>query len=415
MSLQDRSRGYEFAEFEKEFIFHRPNTGFVEYISGDGRLFSLNPSPCFKASKHLHYFAEACDPPSNNVCVEVEVSSEDVVYQQNWDGWYKNVLKRVSGWKPFDYQPILRRKKLIDRDQIINYFAQTYRGKDDITERIATCSALYTFSSPPISDTFGGVNAAVLSKKSMWDNFKKTMKIIPLEFFRQTSKHYYCLSEKEKILPPLQSEEVNLAYLRPEKMMADIPIVLDDVSIKGNVGILKQDLKDNQKFATAYLLDSLMLKPDPLKSVEKAVTDAVYAISDEYRRSGIVPYRQNLGDAIPTLSAAITRLNLALETTVKHVNEVLDLWREMHRKAKYRMGDSLLVSKYYDRLSDNAKKLYTELYEAYGKEYWIPTQEVITITSLKNDVDFKHALNELVEQGLALRDRRGIKLLEKLG
>ena len=133
------------------------------------------------------------------------------------------------------------------------------------------------------------------------------------------------------------------------------------------------------------------------------------------RRSGIVPYRQNLGDAIPTLSAAITRLNLALETTVKHVNEVLDLWREMHRKAKYRMGDSLLVSKYYDRLSDNAKKLYTELYEAYGKEYWIPTQEVITITSLKNDVDFKHALNELVEQGLALRDCRGIKLLEKLG
>ena len=209
--LKNRSRGYEFAEFEKEFIFHRPNTGFVEYISGDGRLFSLNPSPCFKASKHLHYFAEACDPPSNNVCVEVEVSSEDVVYQQNWDGWYKNVLKRVSGWKPFDYQPILRRKKLIDRDQIINYFAQTYRGKDDITERIATCSALYTFSSPPISDTFGGVNAAVLSKKSMWDNFKKTMKIIPLEFFRQTSKHYYCLSEKEKILPPLQSEEVNLA------------------------------------------------------------------------------------------------------------------------------------------------------------------------------------------------------------
>lgn len=415
MSLQDRSWSYEFAEFEKEFIFHRPDTGFVDYISEDGRLFFLNPSPCFKASKNVHYFAESCDAPPNNACVEVEVSSEDIVHLQNREGWYKDVLKKVSGWKPFDYQPFLRRKKLIDRDQIINFFTQTYRGKEDITERIATCSALYAFSSPPHSDNFGGVNAAVLSKKVLWDAFKKPMKILPAEFLRPTSNHFYCLSEKERSFPSLQSEEVNLAFLRPEKMMADIPIVLDDVSIKGIDGALKQDLEDNRKFITAYLLDSLMLKPEPLKSVENAVTDAVYAISDEYRRSGIVPYRQNLGDAIPTLSAAITRLNLASETTKEHVAEVLDLWREMHRKAKYRMGDSLSISRYYERISDNARRLYTELYETFGKEYWVPTQDVLTLTSLKNDIDFKHALNELVEQGLALRDHRGIKILEKMG
>ena len=42
-------------------------------------------------------------------------------------------------------------------------------------------------------------------------------------------------------------------------------------------------------------------------------------------------------------------------------------------------------------------------------------QEVIKITSLKHDTDFTHALNELVERGFALRDRRGITLLEKWG
>lgn len=414
MSLKDRSRGYEFAEFEKEFLFHRENTGFVEYISEDGRLFFLNPSPCFDADKNLHYFAEVCNPPPNNSCIEVEVFEDDVEYIQTRDGWCKDVLKKIGSWKFFDYQQILRRKKLIEYDQIINFFSQSFCGHEDITKRIATCAALFAFSSPPITKGIGGVNAAVLSKKPLWEAFKKPMKIIPQEFFRSNSKYFYCISDKEKSFTQLHSEEINLAFLRPEKMMADIPIVLDDVSIKGNISVLKQDIEDNRKFITAYLLDSLMIKPDPLKTVEKSVTDAVYEISDEYLRSGISPYRQNLGDAIPTLSASITRLHLDPETKPNHVKEVLDLWKEMHRKVKYRMGDSLPVSKYFD-LSDNARKLYTELNDTYGKEYWIPIQDVVRITSLKNDIDFTHALNELVEHGLAIRDQRGVKILDRMG
>ena len=77
------------------------------------------------------------------------------------------------------------------------------------------------------------------------------------------------------------------------------------------------------------------------------------------------------------------------------------------------MGDSLPVSKYYD-LSDNARKLYSELHDTFGKEFWISIQDVTTITSLKNDTDFTHALNELVEHGLAIRDRRGIKILDRV-
>jgi hypothetical protein len=102
------------------------------------------------------------------------------------------------------------------------------------------------------------------------------MKIIPQEFFRSNSKFFYCISEKEKNFPQFTCEEINLAFLRPEKLMADIPIVLDDVSIKGNVGIFQQDIEDNKKFIMGYLLGSLMLKPDPIKTVEKAVKEAVY-------------------------------------------------------------------------------------------------------------------------------------------
>ena len=78
------------------------------------------------------------------------------------------------------------------------------------------------------------------------------------------------------------------------------------------------------------------------------------------------------------------------------------------------MGDSLPISKYYE-FSDNTRKLYTELYDIFGKEYAIPFQEVIKATSIRNDTDFNFALNELVERGFAIRDRKGITLLEKWG
>lgn len=414
MSLKDRSRGYEFAEFEKELIFHRENTGFVEYLSADGRRFSLNPSPYFDADKNLQYSVESCNPPPNHACIEVEVILDDIQHLPTRDGWQKEILKKVGSWKLFNYQQLLQRKKLIDYDQIISFFTYTYRGDEDIVKRIATCAALYAFSSPRVTDNAGGINAAVLSKKPLWEAFKKPMKIIPQEFFQPNTNFFYCMSDREKGFPQLNCEEINLAFLRPEKMMADIPVVLEDVSIKGNLGFVRQDIEDNKKFVTGYLIDSLMLKPDPIKTVEKAVKEAVYEISEEYLKSGILSYRQNLGDAIPTLSASITRLHLDPETKSKHVKEVLELWKEMHRKVKYRMGDSLPVSKYYD-LSDNARKLYTELYDTFGKEYWIPIQEALKITSLKYDIDFTYALNELVEHGLAIRDRRGIEILDRVG
>ena len=414
MSLQDRSRGFEFSEFEKELIFRRENTGFVQYVSKDGKLFSLNPSPFFESVKNEHFFAESCDPPPNKTFIEVEVSSSDVAYIQTHDSFRKDVLKKISGWKPFDPRQISQRQKLIAHDQIIEFFSYPFQRHDDITESISTCAALYAFSSPPITDDAGGVNAAILSKKTHWDAFKRPMNIIPREFFLQGSKYFYCISAKEKLIHQSKSEEINLAFLNPEKLMADIPIVIEDISIKRMYGIQKDDIEDNRKFITAYLIDSLMIKPNPMETVVRQVTDAVYEIRDEYLRSGISSYRQNLGDAIPKLSASIARLHLDAEVKPDYVKKVIELWKEMHHRVRYRMGDSLSISKYYE-FSDNTRKLYTELHDIYGKEYPIPMQEVIKITSLKNDTDFSHALNELVERGFALRDRRGITLLEKWG
>lgn len=414
MSLRNRSRGYEFAELEKELIFHRENTGFVEYISKDGHLFFLHPSPFYKSLRNEIFLAEFCQPPEEHTFIEVTVESIESQFSTTPDGYEKSVLKKVHSWKPFDPDQIARRKKLLDTNQVIQFFSHPFKGKEDVIEKIATCTALYAFSSPPITNDVGGINAAVLSKKAQWDAFKKPMKIIPKEFFLQSSQYFYLISEREKVISQNRSEEVNLAFLRPEKCAMDIPIVIEDVSIKGISGVMKDYIDEDRTMVTAFLLDSLLIKPNPMETVEKLVKDAVYTIRDDYLRSGISPYNQNLGDAIPKLTSSIARLQLDTKAKSHHVKKVVDLWQEMHRKTRYRMGTPLSISKLYE-ISDDARKLYTELFDVYGKEYQIPLQDVMKTTTIKNDSDFGHALMQLIERGYAIRDKRGITLLEKWG
>jgi hypothetical protein len=99
MSLNTRSRGYEFAEYEKEILFNRKNVGFVRYISHDGKLFSLDPSSFFRHEKNVNYYAESCDPPPENSFVEVKVLSEDIGYIRDRNDWCKDVLRKIESWK----------------------------------------------------------------------------------------------------------------------------------------------------------------------------------------------------------------------------------------------------------------------------------------------------------------------------
>ena len=49
--LYDRWPGSELSVLEKELIFHRENTGFVEYDTKDGKYFYLHPSPFLNSPK----------------------------------------------------------------------------------------------------------------------------------------------------------------------------------------------------------------------------------------------------------------------------------------------------------------------------------------------------------------------------
>jgi hypothetical protein len=73
MSLYDRWQGSELSVLEKELIFNRDNTGFVEYDTKDGKYFYLHPSPFLNSPKREIFCAESCDPPAEHVNGGVKV------------------------------------------------------------------------------------------------------------------------------------------------------------------------------------------------------------------------------------------------------------------------------------------------------------------------------------------------------
>ena len=81
-----------------------------------------------------------------------------------------------------------------------------------------------------------------------------------------------------------------------------------------------------------------------------------------------IPYKQPWR-CNPKLTSAVTA-SIGLEASKSDVRSVVELWLDMHHKAN-RIYSSR--SRLQNDLLDTARKLYVELHETYGLEYWIPS------------------------------------------
>lgn len=407
MALYDRWQGSELSVLEEELIFNRDNTGLVQYDTKDGKYFFLHPSPFLNSPKKEIFRAESCDPPAEQMFVEVEVESEE---EYRVKGSQERItIKSICSWKPFDPSSLAERRKILDYEEVLHYFTVPFRGEEDTIEQIATCSALYSLSSPPVTNEVGGINAAVLGKKAQWNTFRWSMNVIPQDFFRLNARYRYYISDQEKCTVKGGCEELSRAIYRPEDYIMDIPLVVEEASPNRLSKDYRELINEEQPLITAYILDALMLKPDPMNTVEKTITDAVYMMREEYKRTGYSPYKQNLGDAVPKLTSAIARLQRASKATKSDVRGVVELWLDMHYKANKIYSSPLKVAKRYDLL-DTARKLYVELHETYGLEYWIPLDEAAAKTTLHPE-EFMVSLESLIFAGFAIRKTDAVKIL----
>jgi len=409
MSLTDRGRGSELSVVEWELTFNDKyaDVGFVKYDTKDGEYFFLNPSPFLKTFKNEVYHASGHPPPENQF-VEVNVIDERTVILHR--SARKNInVKEADSWKLFDPTPLAQRRKILDFEEVVEYFTYPWAGEAEVIEEVANCSSLFAFSSPPIEDDTGGIKSAIFGKDYHWNLFRKPLKVIPDDFKKASSDYYYYISKVERDLSKNKGE-INLAILRPEKLVSDIPISFESVAERKYPRDYHALLSEESGVIIAYILDALLLKPQYSGKVEKMMLDAIYELREEYYSSGQRPYLQNIGDAVPKLASSYARLKASPDIKPEDVKYTTDLWTSMFRKA-------VKIPLYPGKVSDfflvtgDARKVYFKLYDVFAADYWIPMIEAIEVLTMDPE-DFELAVDALVEKGYCVRKEGHIMLLD---
>lgn len=410
MSLTQRIYGYSFSEIEKDLLFKKKDTGFVRYLTKDGTLFYLDPSPFFKMQKREVY-AALCPSPPERCLIKVKVSDTKENITKDASGYYRLIIKCASSWEKIDPGSLIRKKSLLNPEEVKEFFKMPFIGEEEQIERIALCSTLFTLSAPPQPFEKGGITAAVIGKKKTWAGFKKGMEIIPPELKKVSSDYFYRLFQKEEQSEPVLSREVNLAYLNPETIPLHIPMVLD-ADIKSS-STYKEAFSAQKPLITAFMLDALMLEPVVSENLEHFITDAMYELVLDVKGSGSLPYTQDFGSLLPRLGTSFARYNSRFNVDKTDIRRGIDLWSEMFYQAKKLMSAEHPVARMY-RLSDKARTLYLDLTDAFGHDTPIPVSAIAGyIPIFKNPDDYEEALDELNHHGLIIRlNTRTIKVLD---
>ncbi|WFN34110.1 hypothetical protein L1S32_09680 [Methanogenium sp. S4BF] len=414
MSLNDRWIGAELSGVERELACNTKyeNVGYVEYYRNDPRYFYLHPSPFLKTRPSVLYVADPSvvpqGPPPEHRFIRVHVIDEE---RQPLDAMGNDWLtfRDIGGWEEFDVSSLARQRKIMDFHEVIEFFAYPYDGEADCIEEIAGCSALFAFSAPPMHDETGGIRSAVFGKKHQWDVFRRPFEIIPKEFRRVNSYYYYLFSNTETAVRKSEGE-INQAVLKPQKLIADIPVAIDNESGKKLSPEYRDVLKEESGIITGQLLDGLFIRPESTAAIEKVMTEAVYELREEYLSSGQRPFRQNISGAIPKLASSYARLQSSSDIRKDDIKYVMDLWSSMSHKTEKIQSSALKVRDAF-ALTGDAKTLYYRLSDVYGADCPIPFKDAVKTSSL-DPLDFKLAYESLEERGYCLIVKNNLTLLE---
>ncbi len=401
MSLKERSFGYELSELEKVLIFQKEDIGFVRYAHKSGKAFYLDPSP-FLLSTKREIFVTNTNPPPEGELVEVVVREEkDEIIPQDSEV-IKIRVKIVESWKRIDPKSIIKKRSLILQEDFVEFFKMPYVGVSDLIDGIGISSALFTVSSPPIVSEKGGVNTAVFGKRQAWSSYNRIMQVIPNEFKKATSPYYYCIQQRETRLNPVNSMEVNLSFCNPRKVPMHVLIPLE-VKVK-RVNSYEESFKEMLPLVRAYMLQSLLLKPEIPEWCYRTMQEAIYELMEDVKGSGFLPCKLDLGTLIPRIATSIARLHVNTEVERDYFKNALDLWLDMYYRAVKLSSTPLEVSKLY-RLDDNARKLYVELVELGAVDNYVSERIIRENTSVPKWF-YSQALEELRNAGLVVMVRR---------
>ena len=245
----------------------------------------------------------------------------------------------------------------------------------------------------------------MLGRKREWNTVKRIMNVIPNEFKQVSSRNFYRILDNEERINPIDSTEVSLAYFNPSKIPVQIPVVMDVEPVSDFYNIDYEI-----PMIRSHILDAILHQPEIPKKLESYVTNCVYDLIDDVKKCGRIPYKQDLS-VIPKLSLAIARINFENELTKNDAIECVDLWGEMFKKAK-KITSTQLDSNNIYKLSENARKVYIDLHEIFGKDVMINRENLATRLKIP-EWDLEDILLELNQKGAIFSpSMKQIKILD---
>jgi hypothetical protein len=395
-SLADRSSGFQFSGTEQTLIFEKDNIGFVRFDGRSKTRFYLDPSPFLKTPKNEVYILENCAPPEEGDLIEVTSTESDSEICGSYGNYKIIKVKYVCGWERRSPNSYIRSKG-IDPEDYINFFNRPFSGAPEYMEQLSFCLALCTMSSPTIgSNGKGGIDSGIYAKKDSWGSYRRLMSIVPKDFRDVHSRFYYNQFDKEKELISMKSEEVNIAVLDPLRWPVHVPISFN-TDIR-RVADYKEDLDYEIPLLRAYLLDSLMFKPEPTsKSVEKHLIDLIYDMVAKFTSYKSISYNIDLGSAAPKFCSAFARLRLSEKISKAEVDECGILWMDMFHHS-IRVANSNLSPQKLFSLTPQAFQLYHYLENIHDVGVRIPISEVYSSPNI-NPWEIEEAIATLRKIG----------------
>ncbi|WP_407282324.1 hypothetical protein V7O61_06820 [Methanolobus sp. WCC1] len=407
MGIENRYRGFELASLEKELLFNRENIGFVKINKRTKSFFQLTASPFLENKKEEIFVPLNCPMPPDGKLIEVSVAkTEDQIFGKI-NNLSKIIIKYIDSWKEMDSSQFAKKSNLIRPQEFVDFFSKQYKSQFGMIEDIAECTALYALGSPQLFDEKGGLSASVIGKSGQWDGFYRSMAFIPRDFRKISSRNQYQMSKAEKPIHSNESIEISCAFHEPKETRVHVALPYEpeirperDEWYKNDVPLMR-----------GFLINSLLIEPEIPDTLEKKVTDALYAIDWEYKKSKEVAYKQDLGSAIPRLCRSIARLERGDTVDNKNVNEIVDLWVDMHRKAQKIGATRSLNTKIAD-ISVRGRVLFRKLEDVYGFDTFFDVKEAQKEITL-SQIDFEDVFKELRINGYIYRSNKGLfKLID---
>jgi hypothetical protein len=277
----------------------------------------------------------------------------------------------------------LRVDRLVTKDEFLNHFMTPLAKSNLNNEDVAYCMAIYAVAAPKLNMYGqGGINVDVLGrdlKKSAWNMFKRVEGIVPDEFRLVRSRNFYENLEYGEPKRPIESVEISTACFNRIDIEVHLPLPLN-LKLR-SYSAYKDDMAHFEPIAKTFLLDSLLFQPTIPDDYDKKVEEAMYHILEEITYQDGLPFKQDIGSAIPRLITAIARLNTKPVASLKDLQIGLDAWENMMDQTKKSTSDTTDIDDLYRQTQDE-NILYEELRDMQDSGIEITIEKIKAYTKI---------------------------------